>query len=188
VSACLWFRDVKGISFTRFGCVQRILLMHIDILLVGASVAEEAAPEAQHVFASGLVRRPLCPVTLPPKSRVAGRCPPRSGPLGVPRASPSPSGVRRGPIRLVLVVSSFPCPVRSRQRTPRIQTDTCRIQSSHQRGSWRRTAASRSSFTYPQPPQPGPPYWRTRPAGNPSSWPLPATPSGTLTEELSCRP
>jgi hypothetical protein len=46
------------------------------VLLVGASVADDAVPAGARVFASGLVRRSLCPLALPPAARVAGRLPP----------------------------------------------------------------------------------------------------------------
>jgi hypothetical protein len=45
------------------------------VLLVGASVADDAVPEGSCVFSSELVRRSLYALALPPVSRVAGRCP-----------------------------------------------------------------------------------------------------------------
>jgi hypothetical protein len=45
------------------------------VLLLGASVVDDAVPEGSCVFASGLVRRSLPALALPPVSRVAGRCP-----------------------------------------------------------------------------------------------------------------
>jgi hypothetical protein len=44
------------------------------LLLVGPSVADNVVPAGSCVFASGLVRRPLFALALPPVSRVAGRC------------------------------------------------------------------------------------------------------------------
>jgi hypothetical protein len=44
------------------------------VLLVGASVADAAVPAGERVFAAGLVHS--CPLSLPPSSRVARRCPP----------------------------------------------------------------------------------------------------------------
>jgi hypothetical protein len=58
------------------------------VLLVGASVAEEAVPAGDRPFAagllrrSGLLRRCLQPLSLPLSSRVAGRCPPFFLPSG----------------------------------------------------------------------------------------------------------
>jgi hypothetical protein len=46
------------------------------VLLVGVSVADDAVPAGARVFAFGLVHCSLCPLALPPASRVAGRCPP----------------------------------------------------------------------------------------------------------------
>jgi hypothetical protein len=43
--------------------------------LVGASVADDAVPVGSCVLASGLVRRSLSALALPPVFRVAGRCP-----------------------------------------------------------------------------------------------------------------
>jgi hypothetical protein len=45
------------------------------ILLVGASVADAAVPAGERVFAAGLVHSCLRPLSLPPFSRVARRCP-----------------------------------------------------------------------------------------------------------------
>jgi hypothetical protein len=45
------------------------------VLLIGASVADDAVPAGSCVFASGLVRRSLSALALQPVSRVAGRCP-----------------------------------------------------------------------------------------------------------------
>jgi hypothetical protein len=45
------------------------------VLLVGASVADDAVPAGSCVFASVLVRRSLSALALPPVSRVAGRYP-----------------------------------------------------------------------------------------------------------------
>jgi hypothetical protein len=44
------------------------------ILLVRASVAMDAVPANSWLFDSGLVRRSLSPLVLPPASGVAGRC------------------------------------------------------------------------------------------------------------------
>jgi hypothetical protein len=45
------------------------------LLLVGASVADDGVPAGSCVFASGLVRRSLSDLALPPAPRVAGRFP-----------------------------------------------------------------------------------------------------------------
>jgi hypothetical protein len=50
-------------------------VMDAFVLLVGASVADDAVPAGSCVLASGLVRRSLSALALPPASRVAGRCP-----------------------------------------------------------------------------------------------------------------
>jgi hypothetical protein len=51
------------------------------VLLVGASVADAAEPAGEHVFATGLVRSFLRPLSLQPSSRVARRCPPSFRPF-----------------------------------------------------------------------------------------------------------
>jgi hypothetical protein len=51
-------------------------------------VADDAVPVGQREFASGLLHRSLRPLALPPASRVAGCCAPRSAPLGVLRPKP----------------------------------------------------------------------------------------------------
>jgi hypothetical protein len=46
-----------------------------SLLLIGASVAHDAVFAGSRVFASGLVRRSLSALEMPPASRDAGRCP-----------------------------------------------------------------------------------------------------------------
>jgi hypothetical protein len=52
------------------------------VLLVGAAVADVAMPAGERVFAAALVHSCLRPLSLPPFSRVAWRCPPSFRPLG----------------------------------------------------------------------------------------------------------
>jgi hypothetical protein len=52
------------------------------ILLVGASVADAAVPAGERMFGAGLVQSSLRPLSLPPSSRVARRCPPPFRPFG----------------------------------------------------------------------------------------------------------
>jgi hypothetical protein len=52
------------------------------VLLVGASVADAAVPAGERVFAAGLVHSCLRPLSLPPSSRLARRCPPSFRPFG----------------------------------------------------------------------------------------------------------
>jgi hypothetical protein len=47
----------------------------VFVLLVVASVTDDVVPAGSCVLASGLVRRSLSALALPPVSRVAGRCP-----------------------------------------------------------------------------------------------------------------
>jgi hypothetical protein len=51
------------------------LILACFVLLVGASVADAAVPVGELVFAAGLVHSCLRPLSLPPSSRVAKRCP-----------------------------------------------------------------------------------------------------------------
>jgi hypothetical protein len=56
----------------------RALFLPGSVLLAGASVEDAAVPVGSlcsPVFASGLVRRSLSALALPPASGVAGRCP-----------------------------------------------------------------------------------------------------------------
>jgi hypothetical protein len=46
------------------------------------TVADAAVPAGERVFAAGLVHSCLCPLSLPPSSRVARRCPPCFRPFG----------------------------------------------------------------------------------------------------------
>jgi hypothetical protein len=57
-------------------------LLACYVLLVGASVADAAVPAGERVFAAGLVHSCLRPLSLPPSSRVARRCPPSFRPFG----------------------------------------------------------------------------------------------------------
>jgi hypothetical protein len=52
------------------------------VLLVGASVADAAVPVGDPPFAADLVPCCLQPLSLPPSSRVAGRCPSLFRPSG----------------------------------------------------------------------------------------------------------
>jgi hypothetical protein len=58
------------------------------VLLVGASVADAAEPAGARVFAAGLVHSCLRPLSLPPSSRAAQRCPPSFRPFGDAEAEP----------------------------------------------------------------------------------------------------
>jgi hypothetical protein len=59
-----------------------------------ASLADAAVPAGERVFAAGLVHRCLRPLSLPPSSRVARRCPPSFRSFGgAEAAAPLGSGV-----------------------------------------------------------------------------------------------
>jgi hypothetical protein len=72
-------------------CAAVCSILAAYVLLVGVCVADNAVPAGARVFAAGLVHRSLCSLALPPASRVAGRCPPRSASLGVLRPKPQRS-------------------------------------------------------------------------------------------------
>jgi hypothetical protein len=63
-----------------YAAVCSVLAGHA--LLVGASVADVAVPAGEGVFAVGLVRICLRPLSLPTSSRVARRCPRSFRPSG----------------------------------------------------------------------------------------------------------
>jgi hypothetical protein len=67
------FSFLQGCSRSRRDAVCSVIAAFV--LLVGASVAGDVAPVGSRVFASGLLRRSLSALALPPVSRVAGRCP-----------------------------------------------------------------------------------------------------------------
>jgi hypothetical protein len=58
--------------FMVFGFAQKSAL----VLLVGALSPDAAVPAGERVFAAGLVHSCLRPLSLPPSSHVARRCPP----------------------------------------------------------------------------------------------------------------
>jgi hypothetical protein len=72
-----WILDplsfLQGCSRSRRDAVCSVIAAFV--LLVGASVADDAVPAGSCMFASGLVPRSLSAPALPPVSRVAGRCP-----------------------------------------------------------------------------------------------------------------
>jgi hypothetical protein len=80
------FSFLQGCSRSRRDAVCSVIATFV--LLVGASVADDVVPAGSCVFASGLVRRALSALALPPVSCVAGRCPPSFGPPGVLRPKP----------------------------------------------------------------------------------------------------
>lgn len=57
-------------------CAQAYSVIAAYILLVGASLADEAVPVGECVFAAALVRHPLSYLALPPWSRILRSCPP----------------------------------------------------------------------------------------------------------------
>jgi hypothetical protein len=63
----------QGCSRSRRDAVCSVIAAFV--LLVGASVADDAVPTGSCVFAPGLVRRSLSGLALQSVSRVAGRCP-----------------------------------------------------------------------------------------------------------------
>jgi hypothetical protein len=67
------FSFLQGCSRSRQYAVCSVLAAFV--LLVGASVADDAVPAGSCTFAAGLVHRSLSTLSLPPVSRVAGRCP-----------------------------------------------------------------------------------------------------------------
>jgi hypothetical protein len=67
------FSFLQGCSHSRRDAVCSVIAAFV--LLVGASVADDIVPAGSRVFASGLVRRSLSALALPPVSLVAGRCP-----------------------------------------------------------------------------------------------------------------
>jgi hypothetical protein len=56
-------------------CAAVCSVLACYVLLVGASVADAALPAGERVFAAGPVHGCLGPLSLPPSSRVARRCP-----------------------------------------------------------------------------------------------------------------
>jgi hypothetical protein len=58
----------------------------LPAILVGASVTDAAVPAGERVLAAGLVHSCLSPLSMPPSSRVARRCP--SAPSRMPRPKP----------------------------------------------------------------------------------------------------
>jgi hypothetical protein len=78
VAHCMpWLLDpfsfLQGCSCSRRDAVCSVIAAFV--LLVGASVADDLVSAGSCVFASGLVRRALSALVLPPVSRVARRCP-----------------------------------------------------------------------------------------------------------------
>jgi hypothetical protein len=67
------FSFLQGCSRSRRDAVCSVLAAFVS--LVGASVADDAMAVGSCVFTSGLVRRSLCALALPPASRVAAHCP-----------------------------------------------------------------------------------------------------------------
>jgi hypothetical protein len=63
-------------------CVAVCSVIASYVLLVGASVADAAVPVGDPPFAAGLVPCCMQPLSLPPSSHVAGRCPPSFRPFG----------------------------------------------------------------------------------------------------------
>jgi hypothetical protein len=80
------FTFLQGCSCSRRDAVCSIFAAFV--LLVGAGVTDDAVPTGSCVFASGLVRRSLSALALPPVSRVAGRCPLPFRPARVLRPKP----------------------------------------------------------------------------------------------------
>jgi hypothetical protein len=76
------FSFLQGCSRSRRDAVCSVVAAFV--LLVGASVADDAVPAGSCVFASGLVRRSLSALALPSVSRVAGRCPARGAEAEAP--------------------------------------------------------------------------------------------------------
>jgi hypothetical protein len=70
-------------------CVAVCSFLASYALLVGVLVADVAVPVGDRPFAAGLVRCCLLPLSLPPSSRVAGRCPPSFRPSGDAEAEAS---------------------------------------------------------------------------------------------------
>jgi hypothetical protein len=72
-----WLLDVfsvlQGCPRSRRDAVCSV--MDAFVFLFGASVADDGVPTGFRVFISGLVRRSLSALALPPASRVVGRCP-----------------------------------------------------------------------------------------------------------------
>jgi hypothetical protein len=77
------FSCLQGCSRSRRDAVCSVIAAFV--LMVDASVADDAVPAGLCVFASGLVRRSLSALALPPASHVPGRC---SAPVGVLRPKP----------------------------------------------------------------------------------------------------
>jgi hypothetical protein len=69
-------------AFARSACVAVCSILACHVFLVGASVADAAVPAGERVFAADLVHSRLSPLSLPPWSRVARRCPPSFRPFG----------------------------------------------------------------------------------------------------------
>jgi hypothetical protein len=67
------FSFFQGCSLSRRDAVCAVIAAFV--LLVGASVADDVVPVGSCVFTSGLLRRSLSALALPPVSRVAGCCP-----------------------------------------------------------------------------------------------------------------
>jgi hypothetical protein len=68
--------------FPRSVCAAVCSVLACYVFLVGTSVADAAVPAGERVFAAGLVHSCLSPLSLPPWSRVARRCPPSFRPFG----------------------------------------------------------------------------------------------------------
>jgi hypothetical protein len=66
------FSFLQGYSCSRRDTVCSVIA--VFVLLVGASVGDDAVPAGSCVFASGFVCRSLSALALLPVSRVAGRC------------------------------------------------------------------------------------------------------------------
>jgi hypothetical protein len=66
--------------FTPLAAVCSVLACYV--FLVVASVADAAVPAGERVLAAGLVHSSLSPLSLPPWSRVARRCPHSFRPFG----------------------------------------------------------------------------------------------------------
>jgi hypothetical protein len=110
-------------------CVAVCSVLPAHVLLVGASVSDDAVPAGARVFASALVHRSLCPLALLPACyptacvSVAGRCPPPFRPAGGAEAeAPSGSGM------VPKLFFFFSIPLRSHpRRFPPTRAPACRL-------------------------------------------------------------